>query len=90
MSTTDIRQLEPKSIWQNFYSLTQVPYRPSHQKEEIGAFLEEFGKTPYFETLRDEIGNVLIRKPATPGMENRKAVVLSRRIWTWFHRKTVM
>lgn len=75
MSTTDIRQLEPKSIWQNFYSLTQVP-RPSHKKEEIGAFLENFGKTLGLETLRDEIGNVLIRKPATPGMENRKAVVL--------------
>ncbi|MBP7613690.1 MAG: cytosol nonspecific dipeptidase, partial [Paludibacter sp.] len=75
MSTTDIRQLEPKPIWQNFYSLTQVP-RPSHKKEEIGAFLENFGKTLGLETLRDEIGNVLIRKPATPGMENRKAVVL--------------
>lgn len=75
MSTTDIRQLEPKSIWQNFYNLTQIP-RPSHKKEEIGAFLENFGKTLGLETLRDEIGNVLIRKPATPGMENRKAVVL--------------
>ena len=75
MSTTDIRQLEPKSIWQNFYNLTQIP-RPSHKKEEIGAFFENFGKTLGLETLRDEIGNVLIRKPATPGMENLKAVVL--------------
>lgn len=75
MNANDIRQLEPKSIWQNFYSLTQVP-RPSHKKEEIGAFLENFGKSLGLETLRDEIGNVLIRKPATPGMENRKAVVL--------------
>lgn len=75
MNSTDIRQLEPTSIWQNFYSLTQVP-RPSHKKEEIGAFLENFGKSLGLETLRDEIGNVLVRKPATPGMENRKAVVL--------------
>ena len=75
MNATDIRQLEPQAIWQNFYSLTQVP-RPSHKKEEIGAFLENFGKSLGLETLRDEIGNVLIRKPATPGMENRKAVVL--------------
>jgi dipeptidase D len=75
MNTNDIRQLEPKAIWQNFHSLTQVP-RPSHKKEEIGAFLENFGKSLGLETLRDEIGNVLIRKPATPGMENRQAVVL--------------
>lgn len=75
MNTADITQLEPKSLWQNFYSLTRVP-RPSHKKEEIGTFLENFGKSLGLETLRDEIGNVLVRKPATPGMENRKAVVL--------------
>ena len=75
MNANDIRQLEPKALWQNFYSITRVP-RPSHKKEEIGAFLENFGKSLGLETLRDEIGNVLIRKPATPGMENRKAVIL--------------
>jgi len=75
MNTTDIRNLEPKHLWENFYSLTRVP-RPSHKKEEIGAFLESFGKSLGLETLRDEIGNVLVRKPATPGMENRQAVVL--------------
>jgi len=75
MTANDIRQLEPKAIWQNFYSLTQVP-RPSHKKEEIGAFLENFGKSLGLETLRDEIGNVLVRKPATPGMEDRKGVIL--------------
>ncbi len=75
MNANDIRRLEPNAIWQNFYSLTQVP-RPSHKKEEIGAFLENFGKSLGLETLRDEIGNVLVRKPATPGMENRKAVIL--------------
>jgi dipeptidase D len=75
MNQNDIRQLEPKSLWQNFYSLTQVP-RPSHKKEEIGTFLENFGKSLGLETLRDEIGNVLVRKPATPGMEHRTAVIL--------------
>ena len=75
MNANDICQLEPKSLWQNFYNLTRVP-RPSHNKEEIGLFLENFGKSLGLETLRDEIGNVLVRKPATPGMENRKAVVL--------------
>ena len=75
MNANDIRQLEPKALWQNFYSLTQVP-RPSHKKEEIGAFLVNFGKSLGLETQQDEIGNVLVRKPATPGMENRKAVIL--------------
>ena len=55
--------------------MTQIP-RPSGKKEQIGKFLEDFGKSLGLETLRDEIGNVLIRKPATPGMENRKPVVL--------------
>ena len=75
MNANDIRQLEPKALWQNFYSLTQIP-RPSHKKDEIGAFLENFGKSLGLETLRDEIGNVLVRKLATPGMEDRKAVIL--------------
>jgi len=75
MNVNDIRQLEPKSLWQNFYSITQVP-RPSGKKEPIGTFLENFGKSLGLETLRDAVGNVLVRKPATPGMENCKAVVL--------------
>jgi dipeptidase D len=75
MEANDIRQLEPKALWQNFYSLTQVP-RPSGKKEPIATFLEDYGKSLGLETFRDEIGNVLVRKPATPGMENRKAVVL--------------
>lgn len=75
MNSTDIRQLEPKALWQNFHSITQIP-RPSGKKEAIGDFLENFGKSLGLETLRDEIGNVLVRKPATPGMENRKAVTL--------------
>lgn len=75
MNQNDIRSLEPKALWENFYSITQVPH-PSGKKEEIGAFLEQFGKNLGLETLRDEAGNVLVRKPATQGMENRKAVVL--------------
>lgn len=75
MNQNDIRSLEPKALWENFYNITQVPH-PSGKKEEIGAFLEQFGRNLGLETLRDEAGNVLVRKPATPGMENRKAVVL--------------
>ncbi len=75
METNDIRSLEPKVLWKHFYNITQVP-RPSGKKEPIGTFIENFGKSLGLETLRDEVGNVLIRKPATPGMENRKAVIL--------------
>lgn len=71
----DIKQLEPKALWQHFYSLTLIP-RPSGKKEAIGKFLEDFGKSLGLETLRDDAGNVLVRKPATKGMEDRKPVVL--------------
>jgi len=71
----DIRQLAPQALWKHFYSLTRIP-RPSGLKIPIGKFLMDFGKSLGLETLQDEIGNVLVRKPATPGMENRKAVVL--------------
>lgn len=75
MNVNDIRNLKPEALWNNFYSLTQIP-RPSGKKEQIGDFLEQFGKNLGLETLRDDAGNVLVRKPATPGMENRKAVIL--------------
>lgn len=71
----DIRQLEPQALWQHFHSLTQIP-RPSGKKELIGKFLEDFGKSLGLETISDEIGNVLVRKPATPGMGDRKPVIL--------------
>ena len=75
MNTNDIRQLMPNSLWENFYGICQIPH-PSGKKYEIGKFLIDFGKSLGLETLQDEIGNVLVRKPATPGMENRKAVIL--------------
>ncbi len=71
----DIRNLEPQSLWKNFFSLTQVP-RPSKNEERIRQFLIDFGKKLGLETLADQAGNVIIRKPATPGMENRKGIVL--------------
>lgn len=75
MNSKDIRTLEPKALWNNFYSLTQIP-RPSGKKDQINQFLVDFGKSLGLETLQDEIGNVLIRKPATKGMEDRKGVIL--------------
>ncbi|MGC3977897.1 MAG: aminoacyl-histidine dipeptidase [Paludibacteraceae bacterium] len=75
MASNDIRNLEPKVLWNNFYSLTQIP-RPSGKKEQIGKFLLEFGKSIGLEAIQDEIGNVLVRKPATKGMEDLKPVIL--------------
>lgn len=70
-----MKNLEPKGLWESFYSLTQVP-RPSGKRKEIADFLVNYGKSLGLETLQDEIGNVLIRKPASPGMENHPGVIL--------------
>ena len=70
-----MKNLEPKGLWESFYSLTQIP-RPSGKRKEIADFLVNYGKSLGLETLQDEIGNVLIRKPASPGMENHPGVIL--------------
>lgn len=70
-----LKQLQPAELWSNFYSLTQIP-RPSGKKKEISDFLFNYGKSLGLETLRDEIGNVLIRKPASPGLEDHPGVIL--------------
>lgn len=73
MST--IKSLKPELVWNNFYELTQIP-RPSKKEEKAIAFAKSFGEKLGLETIVDEVGNVIIRKPATPGMEKRMAVVL--------------
>ena len=70
-----IHELEPKSVWKNFYSLTQIP-RPSGHTQKVAKFLVKFGQDLGLEAFQDECGNVIIRKPATPGMEDRKGIVL--------------
>lgn len=70
-----IAELEPKRVWKNFYSLTQIP-RPSKREQKAVAFLEKFGKDLGLETIKDEVGNIIIRKPATPGMEKCKGIIL--------------
>ncbi len=74
MSDT-IRNLKPKNLWTNFADLNEVP-RGSKKEEQVIIFMKDFGKKLGLETMEDEVGNVIIRKPATPGMENRKSVVL--------------
>ena len=71
----NIEELTPHGVWTNFKSITRIP-RPSGKKEAIGAFLVEYGKSLGLETLQDEIGNVLIRKPASKGMEEHPGVIL--------------
>ena len=60
MNNTDMKNLAPKAVWEHFYSLTQIP-RPSGKKEEVSAFLAEYGKSLGLETIVDTIGNVIIR-----------------------------
>ena len=71
----DIKNLNPVEIWRNFDKLTQVP-RPSGHLEKIQAFLLDWAKEVGVEAFKDPAGNIVMRKPATPGMENRKGVIL--------------
>lgn len=70
-----IQSLAPQNVWKHFYSLTQIP-RPSGYMQPVTDFLLNFGKKLGLESFTDEVGNVIIRKPATAGMENRKGVIL--------------
>lgn len=72
---SDIRKLEPKQVWNYFHDITQIPH-PSKREGKVVEYLIEFGKKHKLETVKDKIGNVLIRKPATKGMENRQGVIL--------------
>ncbi|MEC9487739.1 MAG: aminoacyl-histidine dipeptidase [Prosthecochloris sp.] len=67
--------LEPQPLWRHFYRLTQIP-RPSGHEEHIRSFMSGFGTSLGLHTSVDDAGNVLIRKPATPGMEHCKGVIL--------------
>ena len=71
----DLLKLEPKLLWNNFYELTQIP-RPSKKEAEAANFVKEFGKKHNLKVIVDTAGNVILRKEATPGYENRKGVVL--------------
>ena len=73
--SAEIKELSPKQVWGYFYELTQIP-RPTGHVEAVSRHIVAFGKQLGLETLQDKVGNVLIRKPATPGMEDRKTVTL--------------
>ncbi len=72
---SEIRNLQPAAIWRNFDDLTQIP-RPSGHLEKVQQFLLDFAKRAGVEAFKDPAGNIVMRKPATPGYENRKTVLL--------------
>ena len=71
----NVRELEPISVWNHFADLNAVP-RPSKKEERVIAFIQNFGEKLGLETYTDKVGNVIIKKPATAGMENRQTVIL--------------
>ena len=71
----NISQLSPREVWCNFHLLTRIP-RPSGSEEKIREFMVGFGRKLGLESMVDEVGNVIIRKPASPGMEDRRGVIL--------------
>ena len=73
--SSEIRALEPKQLWNKFADLNAVP-RPSKKEERVIKFMKDFGESLGLETIEDEVGNVIIRKAATKGMEDRKAIVM--------------
>jgi len=75
MINSEIRILEPKALWNKFADLNAVP-RPSKKEERVIAFMKNFGESLGLITEIDPVGNVLIKKPATSGMEDRKTVVM--------------
>ena len=72
---SEIANLKPTAIWRNFHALTQVP-RPSGHLEKVQKFLLDWAKEHNVEAFQDPAGNIVMRKPATPGYEDRKVVLL--------------
>lgn len=71
----EIKDLNPSLLWNFFYDLTQIP-RPSKKEDKVVDYVKKFGQDRGLETIVDEAGNVIIKKPATPGMENHKVTLL--------------
>jgi dipeptidase D len=72
---SEIRNLQPKLLWNKFTDLNAIP-RASKKEERVITFMKDFGTSLGLETIEDAVGNVIIKKPATPGMENRTTIVM--------------
>lgn len=77
--STEIKNLKPEPVWNYFYEIMQIP-RPSGKEEKIIEYLKSFGEKHKLETKVDEVGNVLITKPASKGKENVPSVVLQSHV----------
>ncbi|GAL77012.1 aminoacyl-histidine dipeptidase [Nonlabens ulvanivorans] len=75
----EVRKQEPQVLWNHFADLNAVP-RPSKKEERVRAFMVDFGKKLGLEVIEDAIGNVIIKKPASPGMEDRKTIIMQSHI----------
>ena len=73
--TKQITDLNPQAIWKHFAAICNIPH-PSGHTEAIAEYILGVGKQLGLESFRDKAGNVVIRKPATPGMENRQSIIL--------------
>lgn len=71
----EIRRLQPTALWSHFTDLNAIP-RPSKKEERVIAFMKDFGKKLGLDTQEDEAGNVIIKKPATKGLEDRQTIVI--------------
>ena len=71
----NVRELKPTRVWNHFADLNAVP-RPSKKEEKVIAFIQDFGKKLNLETYTDSVGNIIIKKPATEGMQDRQTVIL--------------
>jgi dipeptidase D len=76
---SDMRKLEPKQLWNYFHDITTIPH-PSGKEKQLAEYIIKFGRDHKLETIVDKVGNVIIRKPAAKGMENRKGVILQTHI----------
>ncbi|EHZ6871389.1 beta-Ala-His dipeptidase [Providencia rettgeri] len=72
---SELATLSPQPLWDIFAKICSIPH-PSYHEEALAAHIVDWSKQKGFHVERDEVGNILIRKPATPGYENRKGVVL--------------
>ncbi len=73
--SNELLNLEPKQVWKNFVELTKIP-RPSKKEEKIIEYMKNWANERGLENIVDEVGNVIVKKPATPGYENRKGIIL--------------
>ena len=72
---SEIKNLKPEIVWRNFDELTKIP-RPSGHRDKVQQFLLDFASKAGVEAFKDPAGNIVMRKPASPGYENRKTVLL--------------